>query len=177
MLSQPEFQALQWTSLQPNVFFSFALGPAAEYIKASRTAGSSGKLGLMLDATTPMGVVDAVDVGVLAAHLLVLDDPSAYNQARLVVNGPEDISGEEVVALVESHIGRKVENVEYRDVSPINQWADATPLGSKNVIRSLSRALVTGWEGKCEVSTTSPEVLKLAPPKMTAKQYLAQMLQ
>jgi uncharacterized protein YbjT (DUF2867 family) len=176
MLSQPEFKALQWTTLQPNVFLSFALGPAAEYVKAHRKTGSPGRLGLVLDATVPMGAVDAIEVGVVAAHLLLLDDTSAYNQARLVINGPEDISGEDIVALVESHAGHKVENVEYRDVSPIHQWADATPTGLRTVTRSLSHALETGWEGKCKASTTSAEVLKLAPPKMTAKQYLAQML-
>jgi nucleoside-diphosphate-sugar epimerase len=176
MLSQPEFEALHWTTLRPNVFFSFALGTAAEYIKTHGKTGSSGKLSLTLDATVPMGVVDPVEVGVLAARLLLLDDTSAYTKARLVINGPEDISGEDVVALVESHTGHKVENVEYRDVSSIHQWADATPTGLKSVIRSVSHALETGWEGKCKASTTSAEVLKLAPPKVTAKQYLAQML-
>jgi len=177
MLSQPDFAALHWTSLQPNMFLSFALGSAAEYIKSYRESSSSGKLALTLDATTPMGMVDAAEVGVLAAHLLVSDDTSAYNQARLVINGPEDISGQDVVALVESHTGRKVEDVKYRDLTMIHQWADAAPEGSKNVIRSLTHGLVTGWEGKCKASTTSAEVLRLAPPKMTAEKYLAQMLE
>lgn len=177
LLSQPEFKDLQWTSLQPNVFLSFTLAPAAEFIKEYRKTGKQGKLALMLGADSPTGVVDAFDVGAIAAHLLAQDDTNTYNQKRLVLNGPEDITGEQVVAMVEGYIGAKVKDVKYRDVSPIEQWADATTTGSKNLIRSIIHAPETAWEGKCKASTTSKEVLELAPPQTNAKQYLAQMLE
>lgn len=177
LLSQPEFKDLQWTSLQPNVFLSFTLAPAAEFIKEYRKTGKQGKLALMLGADSPTGVVDAFDVGAIAAHLLAQDDTNTYNQKKLVLNGPEDITGEQVVAMVEGYIGAKVKDVKYRDVSPIEQWADATTTGSKNLIRSITHAPETAWEGKCKASTTSKEVLALAPPQTNAKQYLAQMLE
>lgn len=177
MLSQPEFKNMHWTSLQPNVFYSIVLGPAAEYIKEHRKSGKSGKLSLMLDANTPVGVIEASEIGVLAAHLLAQDDTSAYNQKRLVLNGPKDITGEEIVKMVESHTGSKVGDVEYRDVSFVHSWADGLTSGSKNVIRSISHAPETAWAGKCKAETTSPEVLELAAPKITVKESLAQMLQ
>ena len=176
MLEQPEYKAMQWTSLQPNVFFAFVLGQAAELIKQYRKTGKQGSLGLLLDADAPVGVIDAWDVGILAAHLLARDDTSAYNGKRLVMNGPEDLSGRQIVEMVEKEIGVKVEDVKFRDVSFIHQWADSLTKGSKNVIRSIEHAAVTGWEGKCSASTTSKEVLELCPPQGTAKKALAQML-
>jgi len=177
MLDQPEFEALQWTSLQPNVFHSFVLQPAVEFIKQYRKTGKLGTLGLLLDADTPVGVIDAWDVGVFAAHLLAQENTSAHNRKRYVLNGPEDITGEQVVKLVESHIDTKVDDVKFKDVSFIEAWADGTETGSKNLIRSIVHAPVTGWEGKAKASTTSREVLELVRPKGTAKEALEWMLQ
>jgi hypothetical protein len=95
----------------------------------------------------------------------------------LVVNGPEDVTGEDIVKLVEAYTGEEVKDVKYRDMSFIHAWADSTSSGSKNVIRSVTHAQETAWKEKCKASTTSREVLDLAPPKITAKQSLAQMLE
>lgn len=175
MLSQPEFKSMHWTSLQPNVFFPFVLGSAAELVKEYRKTGKQGQLSTMLAADAPTGVIDPLDVGILAAHLLAQDDTSTHNKAKLVLNGPEDLTGRQIVALVEKQIGAKVEDVKFKDVSFIDQWADATTTGSKNLIRSITHAPETSWDGKAKAFTTSEEVLKIAPPKMTAEEYFKQM--
>lgn len=43
------------------------------------------------------------DVGVSAGHLLSQDDPNVHNKAKYVLNGPEDITGEQIVGMVEQH--------------------------------------------------------------------------
>lgn len=176
MLSQPDFKEMHWTSLQPNVFFPYVLGTAAEFIKEYRDTGKQSQLSIMLAADAPVAVIDALDVGVVAAHLLAQDDTGTYNQAKLVLNGPQDLTGQQIVALVEEQIGAKVEDVKYKDVSAIEQWADATTSGSKNLIRSITHAPEVSWEGKTKSDTTSEEILKIAAPQMTADAYLKQMI-
>ncbi|KAJ9652736.1 hypothetical protein H2198_008008 [Neophaeococcomyces mojaviensis] len=175
MLSSPEFKALQWSSLQPNVFLSYIVGPVAEYIKQYRKTGKSRKLLSMLSADAPVAPVDGPEVGVFAAHLLAQEDITAHNNAKYVLNGPEDISGEQLVKLTEEHIGAKVEDVAFKDMSFIDEMAVNTK-ESKNVILSLKHAQETGWSGECTASTTSKKVLEIAPPKHTAAEVLKAML-
>ncbi|PQE20131.1 hypothetical protein CJF30_00001456 [Rutstroemia sp. NJR-2017a BBW] len=153
MLSSPEFQNLHWTSLQPNT-----------------------TLRLMASEDAPVGVIDPDEVGVFAAQLLLQEDTAAHNKARYVLNGPEDITGKQIVELVEQYIGTKVENVTYKDTSFIDEWAAATPQ-SKSLILSIKHAPVTAWEGKASASTTSKEVLELAAPKHTCAEIFKTMLE
>ena len=177
MLSQPEFDALNWTSLQPNVFSTFILGPAAEFVKEHRKSGQQGTLGMMLAADAPVGIIEPTEVGVFAANLLAQDDTTKHNKARYVLNGPEDITGEQVVKMVESTIGEKVKDVKFKDVSSIEQWAEMQTTQSKNIIRSITFAPVTAWEGKCKASTTSKEVLEIAAPRRTPEEVFKMLLE
>jgi uncharacterized protein YbjT (DUF2867 family) len=176
MLSSPQFKDLQWTSLQPNVFSTFWLAPAAEFIKQYRMTETQGTLRLMASSDAAVGIVDAGDVGAFAAHLLSLEDTLPHNNAKYVLNGPEDITGNEIVSLVEQYIGAQVENVSFKDTSFIDQMAAASQ-ESKNVILSIKYAPETAWEGKCTTSTTSKEVLKLAAPKFTPAKVLKTLLE
>jgi len=175
MLSTPEFKGLQWTSLQANIFSSLYLYTAADFIKQYRKTGKQGTLKLIASADAPVGIIDADDVGVFAAHLLAQEDPTMHNNARYVLNGPEDISGNQIVKMVEQHIGSQVENVIYKDLSFVDQWA-ATTQESKNVLMSAKHSAVTAWEGKCTASTTSNAVLELAAPKSTPADALKRLL-
>ncbi|KAI7352971.1 hypothetical protein KC336_g22406, partial [Hortaea werneckii] len=94
---------------------------------------------------------------------------------RYVVNGPEDITGEQVTKLVEHYLGEPVKDVRYADLSVIEDYAVNYP-GPKNLIRSLKYAPVTSWEGKAKAKTTSKEVLELCAPKRTAGDVLRQMI-
>ncbi|KAJ5955965.1 hypothetical protein N7501_010244 [Penicillium viridicatum] len=180
LLSSPEFVNLQWTSLQPNIFSGLYLSNAAELIKQYRRTGKQGTLKLMASKDAPVGAIDPYEVGVFAAHLLSQEEVAVHNKAKYVLNGPEDITGRQIVDMVEQYIGTQVEHVSYQDMSMIDQLYEQkfAPTGqSKNVILSCKHALETGWEGKCSTSTTSKEVLELAAPKVTPAETLKSLLE
>jgi hypothetical protein len=99
-----------------------------------------------------------------------------HNKAKYVLNGPEDITGKEIVEMVKQHIGTRVENVIYKDVSFIDHMAAASP-ESKSAILSIKHAPQTVWEGKCAASTTSKEILGLAAPTRTPADVLEALLE
>lgn len=176
LLSSPEFKALQWTSLQPNIFSTFYLSSAAELIKQYRKTGQQETLRLMASQDAPVGIVEAYDVGVFAAQLLCQEDTTVHNNARYVINGPEDITGAQIVKMVEEHIGTKVQSVSYKDLSFLESMANSVPQGDRHLMLSLKSAPVTAWEGKCTASTTSKEVLELAAPTRTPAEVLETLL-
>ena len=175
MLSSQEFEALQWSSLQPNIWSSQVVGPAAEYVRKFRKDGQPGKLSLILAKDAPIAPVDAAEVGAFAAHLLVQDDVAEHNRAKYVLNGPEDIKGQDIVKLVEDYVGEEVKDVMFEDMSFLDQWV-ATTKDSKNVIGSIKKATLTAWEGLCTASTTSKTVLEIAPPKRSVAEVLDSLL-
>lgn len=175
MLSTPEFSALHWTSLQPNVFSQFYLATAAELIKKYRETGEQETLRLVASADGPVGIIDSDEVGVVAARLLVQEDSAVHNKAKYVLNGPEDVTGKQIVKMVEEYIGTKVKDVMFKDVAFVEQMAAASQ-ESKNVILSIKHAVETAWEGKCTAATTSREVLGLAAPKRTPAEVLKTLL-
>lgn len=176
LLSSPEFAALQWTSLQPNLFVSWALGTAAALIKEYRKTGKQDTLRLMVPEHAPMAIIDPFEVGVVAAHLLAQEDPSVHNKAKYVLNGPEDITGAGIVKLVEEHIGTKVESVRFKDMSFVEAMAAAAPQ-SKSLFLSVRHGLDVVEEGKSTAATTSKEVLELAAPSVTPAEALKALLQ
>ena len=180
LLSSPEFANLQWTSLQPNVFSGFYLSSAADLIKQYRKTGKQETLRLIAAEDAPVGVIDPYEVGVFAAHLLSQEEVSAHNKAKYVLNGPEDVTGRQIVDMVEQYIGTQVEHVSYRDMSFLDllyEYKFAPTGQSKNVIFSVRHAAETAWEGKCTASTTSKEVLELAAPKITPAEMLKGLLE
>lgn len=175
LLSSPEFEALKWSSLQPNVFLSIVVGPITESIKQYRKTGKPAKISTILAADAPVAPIDGAEVGVFAAHLLAQKDIDVHNKAKYVLNGPEDITGRQLVKMAEEHMDAKVEDTTFKDVSFVDAMA-ANSKGSKNLVLSLKRSQETGWAGKCTASTTSKEVLEIAPPKRTAAEVLDAML-
>jgi uncharacterized protein YbjT (DUF2867 family) len=176
LLSQPEFKALQWTSLQSNVFFGFVIASAVQFVKRYRDTGKQTPISIMLDENTPVGVIEPYDVGGLAAHLLAEPDIAKYNQQKLVLNGPENITGRQIVELAEELAGVKAESVKFKDVEFVYQWADSLTTGSKNVIRSVVYAPEVYWEGRAKAATTSSEVLELVEVKGTLRAAFEGML-
>ncbi|KAI0457137.1 hypothetical protein F5B21DRAFT_465820 [Xylaria acuta] len=176
LLATPEFERLQWTSLQPNAFTQFYLENAAALIRQYRSTGKQDTLRLMGSADAPLGIIDTYDIGILSALLLAQKDPTPHNKAKYVLNGPEDISGNQVVKLIEQYIGTKVENVSFQDMSWIDSWAENSP-DPKSVILSIKHALDPLIKGLCSASTTSKEVLEFAAPKRTPAEVLKSMLE
>ncbi|KAJ3537314.1 hypothetical protein NM208_g6364 [Fusarium decemcellulare] len=176
VLGSPEFQRMHWTSLQANLFSAFHLASAAELVKKYRETGKQGPLRLLASEDAPIAVIDSDEVGAIAAHLLVQKDTAIHNRAKYVLNGPQDITGSQIVKMVEDHIGTKVEDVHYKDMSFVEQMAAASQ-ESRNVIMSTKRAVETAWDGKCTAAATSQEVLDLAPPKRTPEEVFKTMLE
>ncbi|PQK09138.1 hypothetical protein BB8028_0001g12090 [Beauveria bassiana] len=175
LLSSPEFGRLRWTSLQPNIFTQLALMPAVALISKFRETGKQDTLRLLLSEDAPVGIIDSDDVGILAAHLLVAEDVAPHNKAKYVLNGPENVSGRQIVAMAEEYLGTKVETVAYKDTSFIEDMA-AQSKESRNVILSIKHAADTVWEGKCAIDTTSKEVFSIAAPKRTPAQVFKTLL-
>ncbi|KAI0436283.1 hypothetical protein F4803DRAFT_572740 [Xylaria telfairii] len=176
LLATPEFERLQWTSLQPNAFSQLYLGNAAAFVKQYRSTGKQDTLRLMASADAPVGIVDPYEIGVLAAVLLTQEDPTPHNKAKYVINGPEDITGNQIVKLVENYIGTKVENVIFKDMSLVDAWAESSPV-PKNIILSVKNSLDPLLKGLCSASTTSKEVLELAAPRRTPGETFQSMLE
>lgn len=175
MLDSPEFEDLHWTSLQPNVFSTFYLGSAAALIKQYRKSGKQETLRLIASEDAPVGIVDCDEVGIFAAHLLALEDATVHNKARYVLNGPEDITGAQIVKMVEAYIGEAVKNVIFKDMSFVDSMAAGSP--QKSILLSIKHAAETGWEGKCSTATTSKEFLEIAAPMKTPSDVLKSMLE
>ena len=104
---------------------------------------------------------DPGEVGAFAARLLALDDLCSYNQAKYTLNGPENITREQYVRLIERHIGTELDSVVYQDVSFVDGLV-ANGFGGvgqfKTVMASIRYRLMTMWEGSCNAATTSEEV-------------------
>jgi hypothetical protein len=107
---------------------------------------------------------------------LTEDDVIPHDKAKYALNGPEDITGREIVTMVEAYIDTKIEDVRFEDLSFIEHMALQTQ-ESKNVTLSIKHAPETAWEGKCTVSTTSKEVFQLAPPKHTPAEVSQKLLE
>jgi uncharacterized protein YbjT (DUF2867 family) len=176
MLSQPEFNGMHWSSLQPNGFAPMFLTPTAEFIKEFKKTGKQGHISLIIDASTPTALIDSYDVGVVAAHLLAEEKTEAHDQKRYVLNGPVDTTGEEIVKLAEQYIGEPVEDVRYKDLSFIDDMANNSS-ESKNVMLSIKDAPVTSWQGKAKADTTSKEILELYAPKRTVSEVLKELVE
>ncbi|EPS31886.1 hypothetical protein PDE_06844 [Penicillium oxalicum 114-2] len=179
LLGTTEFENLHWTSLQPNVFQTFFLS-AAQFIREFRETGQQGTLKLMGSRETPVGVIDSDEVGLVAAKLLSEADTTKHNKKKYVLNGPEEITGEGVLRLVENVIGASVENVVYRDLSWMDGFLEAEfmrPGVSRNVVLSVKRAAEKAWDGSFPTVPTSQEVLELAAPRRTPKEMLKTLLE
>ncbi|KAL1864993.1 hypothetical protein Daus18300_007340 [Diaporthe australafricana] len=129
-------------------------------IKQHRKTGQQETLKLMASQDAPVGIVEAHDVGVFAAQLLCQDDITVHNNARYVVNGPEDITGEQIVKMVEERIGTKVQSVSYKDMTFIDAMANSAPQGDRDLILSIKSA----------------PVLELAAPTRTPTEVLETLL-
>jgi uncharacterized protein YbjT (DUF2867 family) len=162
------------------VFQSF-FASAAQFIREFRETGELGVMRLMGGRETPVGVVDADEVGVVAAHLLVQEDTAKHKMRKYVLNGPEAITGEGIVRLVEGIIGVSVpeQNVRYQEHSWLDGFLEAEYMGagiSRNVVMSTKRAAPKAWDASIPTVPTSQELMEIAAPKRTPEQMLKSLL-
>jgi uncharacterized protein YbjT (DUF2867 family) len=176
MLESPAFDKLHWTSLQPNVFSPLVLSTAAEMIKKVQGGGEQDMLRLLVSADAPVGIIHPYDVSRVAAKLLLEEEISGHNKTKYNLNGPVDVTGRQIVAMVEERIGAKVEDVKFEDVTFLDEMVAATT-ESKNVISSIKHAPETAWAGLCTAELTSDAALRLAAPSITPTEVLAMLMQ
>jgi uncharacterized protein YbjT (DUF2867 family) len=177
MLAQPEFEAMQWTSLRPNCFASMAFMSALLWLQEYKQTGVQKPLPLLMGKDDKVAIIDANDVGKVAATLLSSPDPSPHNQKKYVLRGPENTTGADVVALVESVIGDTVQEVQYRDESIVTGLA---AMGyPERLIKAIREGLKPMWAGKWAVDAnvpTSKEMLELCPPATKAAESFKALL-
>ncbi|CZT42310.1 probable NmrA-like family protein [Rhynchosporium secalis] len=174
MLESEEFKDMMWTSLQPNVFTSMVLGNAVALVKEYRKTGKQVPLRLISSKDAGVGIIDSNDVGAFAAHVLADENPEKHNGKRYVLNGSQDITGQQIVDMVEKELGVPVEDVKYQDISFLEQLYEGQ---QRTIVMSIKHAVVTAWEGKCGIDTTSKEVPGIYSPKMTPAQTFKELLE
>lgn len=178
LLSQPEFKALQFTSLQPNFFTASYLASSADWIESLSKTGKQDVFKLSLAENEPVAMVDPEDVGHAGAQLLALEDPSPYDGKRLVISGPEDVTGRDIVVMAEKIAGVKAEKTAFKDASFIEDLA-AKGTYPQKVVSSIMAGFDCLWKGECSLAgtPTSNEVLELSPPKRTVEVALRKLLE
>ncbi|KAK8036481.1 NAD(P)-binding protein [Apiospora marii] len=157
-------------------FLLAALRAGVEYVvRISTTAPNTyretggkpdGPLRVLANPDAPIGVIDADDIGPIAARLLVHEDLSVHNRGKYTINGPEDVTGREMVAMVEQQIGAPVKEVSYKDMSYVETMAAADP-EHRTLILSIQHAMEVLWQGGASAATTSKEILEIAAPRTT----------
>jgi hypothetical protein len=175
LLGQPEYQNYHWSSLQPNVFTTQILAPALELIKEHRKTGKQVPLSMIMDRNSPNALIDSYDVGVFAAHLLAKEETDKHNKAKYVLTGPEDVTGEQIVKLIEGHLGEAVKDVKYKDFAVIDAWAESVP-EQRTLIKAIGRAGAAIWGGSA-LETRSKEVPEIYTPSRTAEEVLKEMVE
>jgi uncharacterized protein YbjT (DUF2867 family) len=178
LLSQPEFKALQWTSLQPNFFTASYLASTVDWIKAYRKTGKQTPLVMIPAADAAVAMIDPEDVGNVGAYLLALEDTTPHNHAKYVLSGPEDVTGQSIARLVEQHAGVRVEKTEFEVTSWLGDLVKAGVYQEK-FLPSILAGCDALWQGKCSLAgtPTSKEIMELAPPKRTVADALNAMLE
>lgn len=130
---------------------------------------------MIMDRDSPNALIDSYDVGVFAAHLLATEEIDKHNKAKYVLTGPEDVTGEQIVELIEGHLGEAVKDVKYRDFSVIDAWAESVP-EQRTLIKAISRTGSAIWGGSA-LETRSKEVPKIYTPSRAAEEVLKEMVE
>ncbi len=172
LLEQNEFRQLNWTVLRANYFVGHLVLPSIEWLKKNKTNDA---MPMVLDEESPVAIINPKDVGEAAAKLLSLDDPSPHFGKKYNLSGPEDVTGKDIVSILEQITHRKIE----ADYKNLNLFKMLYKLGGypESVWESLDdgrrRNLWTGLS-RLENTPTSAEMLLLAPPHSTVKEFIQQ---
>jgi uncharacterized protein YbjT (DUF2867 family) len=172
LLEQTEFKQLNWTVLRANYFMGLLISPAIDWLKKNKT---NDPMPLLLDEESPVAIINPDDVGEAAAKLLALDDPSTHYGKKYNLSGPEDVTGKDVVSILEQITHRKIK-VDYKNLVLFNALLDQGGY-PENVRESITYAVESiMWAGVSRLSntSTSPEMLLLAPPRSTVKEFIQQ---
>jgi len=156
---------IPFTCLRANLFFNW-LGVDFESVpktKQFRTALGSGSV----------ASIDPADIGLAAAKLLLLEDPSPHIRKKYMLVGPEDVNDESIKRDFSEVLGTAIQF----GGTYTNDELKASFLANEYPEKSVKSMLV----GPADLSTgsgdrahtkTSPEILALAPPTTTFRDYI-----
>lgn len=178
LLGHTEFKSMQWASLQPNFFSTTYLTSTADWIKSYRKTGKQEILNIVPDADIAVAMIDPDDVGAIGAHLLALEGPKPHNHAKYILSGPENVTGRDIVRIVEQYAGIKVEKSEFKVTSWLDNLIKEGVYPEKD-LPSIMAGFEPLWHGSCSLAgiPTSKEIIDLAPPKGTAMDALKGLLE
>lgn len=121
-------------------------------------------------------MINPADVGIAAAHLLVQPDPTAFSGRKYQLSGPENITGSQVVKMVESAAGVSVDEFCFEDLSFLDQLVKEGYTAT--VVEAIKHGFTPLWDGACsrEGYPTSGAIRELADPVKTADAAFREML-
>jgi uncharacterized protein YbjT (DUF2867 family) len=171
LLEQKEFRELNWTVLRAN-YFANSILPSIYWLKKNKT---NDPVPLMYDENAPVAIINPQDIGEAAARLLSLNDPSPHFGKKYNLSGPEDVTGKDIVSILEQITHQKIEG-DYKNLTLFKAL-----IANGGYPESVWESLDSGrrdnlWTGLSRLATTptSPEILQLAPPHSTVKEFIQQ---
>lgn len=104
-------------------------------------------------ADTAVSMADLEDFGTVGAPLLSLEDTTTVNNVRYVLSGPEEVTGRELVNLVQQHAGVKVGKAGSEDTSFLNGLTK-NGLYTEKAMSSFLAGCEPLSQGKCSLAST-----------------------
>eukprot|EP00026_Physarum_polycephalum_P007945 Phypoly_transcript_08018.p1 GENE.Phypoly_transcript_08018~~Phypoly_transcript_08018.p1 ORF type:complete len:291 (+),score=46.84 Phypoly_transcript_08018:549-1421(+) len=156
---------IPWTSLRANLFFN-SVGVDWQGVKNTKRFCT-------ITGNAPAASIYPGDIGRAAAALLALTDPSAHYGKRYNLSGPADINAESIAADLSEVLGEKI--TFDHAITEDESVAMYVQFGLKPSEAESMRGTMTEVQSGClqlKNVPTSPEMLVLAPPSTTFKQFL-----
>lgn len=123
-----------------------------------------------------VAIINPADIGEAAAKLLALDKPPSHFGKKYNLSGREDVTGKDIVSILSEITHQKIQ-ADYKDLTlfkilcerngyPASVWESLEYGRRENLWKGLSGLANT---------PTSPELLLLAPPHSTVKEFIEQI--
>uniref|UniRef100_A0A0G4FJC2 NmrA-like domain-containing protein n=1 Tax=Chromera velia CCMP2878 TaxID=1169474 RepID=A0A0G4FJC2_9ALVE len=157
---------MKWTVLCPNWFFSNHLGDLFGGIPQKNVVAYP------IDTKAKATMVDPRDVADVAVALLLAEEAtqSRCHKLKLDISGPEEVSTSDIAQMFTEALGREIQAVNCEREEWLAVAAQAGALEDWH-----ARAVLLNfplWKAGDLVFPTSAEVLQLAPPKRTMRQWI-----
>lgn len=182
LLRQPEFSSMPTTILRSNVFVTSFLQSFVDTVKATYQTTNTGErppIRALFSKDAPVAPVDPKETGAAVGALLALPDASTHYGRTYQLSGPSDVTGEEIIRLIEAKLGEKL-TVEYESMDLMNEIVNYVPKDLGTAIRLSATTFL--WKGLCglrnnPLTQSSPELLALNIPRATVQEYIDQSFQ
>eukprot|EP00026_Physarum_polycephalum_P011350 Phypoly_transcript_11568.p1 GENE.Phypoly_transcript_11568~~Phypoly_transcript_11568.p1 ORF type:complete len:291 (+),score=42.12 Phypoly_transcript_11568:185-1057(+) len=159
---------IPWTSIRANLFFNWV---GVDWQEVKKTKKFSSAIG-----NAPAACIYPGDIGRAAAALLALPDPSAHYGKRYNLSGPADINADSIASDLSEVLHEKIT---FDHAFTEDEYvAVFVQFGLKPSEAEPMRGTMTEFQSgslQLKAAPTSPEILALAPPTTTFKQFLQEL--